>query len=133
MSSSPLQQPRIGGNRTWRVQRLCGAVSSHNGGDGTAVAGGGDDTAVAGDSKDTTGVEMESTSIEIVPLSASLAEEVHQVQAIIAGLKDTIENLRALGSLRGVHSIEAELKKQLRISCSVCPTLDSMWIPEKLF
>ena len=46
-------------------------MSPNSGGDGTAIAGGGDDTAVAGDSKDTTGVEMESTSMESVPLNAS--------------------------------------------------------------
>ena len=39
LPSSLLQQPPNGGKRTWRVQRLCRAATSDDGGGGTAVAG----------------------------------------------------------------------------------------------
>ena len=47
-------------------------------------------------------------------LSESQADAVHQVQATIASLEVTIESLRAIGPLRGVACIEAELQKERR-------------------
>ena len=58
--------------------------------------------------------ELESEGMEIVPLSASQADTVHQVKATIASLEATIESLRAIGSVRGVQCIEAELRKERR-------------------
>ena len=106
----------------------------NDGGDDTAVAEGeqeapssssdeddGDDepaghvgAAVAGDGENISGVERESTLMEIVPLSASQADAVHQVKVTIASLEATIESLRAIGSVRGVQGIEAELKQERR-------------------
>ena len=58
--------------------------------------------------------ELESEGMEIVPLSASQADTVHQVKATIASLEATIESLRAIGSVRGVQCIETELRKERR-------------------
>ena len=47
-------------------------------------------------------------------LSASQAEQVHQVKVTIAALQATLEQLRAVGALRGIQCIEAELRKEKR-------------------
>ena len=70
--------------------------------------------AVAEDAKLENTDELENTDVEIVPLSASQADRVHQVKSTIASLEATIEGLRAVGSVRGVHSIELELHKERR-------------------
>jgi hypothetical protein len=70
--------------------------------------------AVAEDAKLENTDELENTDVEIVPLSASQADRVHQVKSTIASLEATIEGLRAIGSVRGVHSIELELHKERR-------------------
>ena len=78
------------------------------------------DAAVAADGEKTFGVagaektELDSKGMEIVPLSAPQADAVHQVKSTIAALEATIESLRDIGSVRGVQSIEAELKKERR-------------------
>ena len=45
-------------------------------------------------------------------LSASQAEQVHQVKVTIAALQATLEQLRAVGALRGIQCIEAELHRE---------------------
>ena len=50
-----------------------------------------------------------------VTLSVSQAEQVHHVKVTIAALQSTLEQLRAVGALRGIQCIEAELRKELRI------------------
>ena len=78
------------------------------------------DAAVADDGEKTFGVagaenaELESKDMEIVPLSAPQADAVHQVKTTIAVLEATIESLQAIGSVRGVQSIETELHKERR-------------------
>ena len=84
------------------------------------------DAAVAGDGEKTFGVagaekiELDSKGMEIVPLSAPQADAVHQVKSTIAALEATIEALREIGSVRGVQSIEAELKKGEEERATAC-------------
>ena len=47
-------------------------------------------------------------------ISAETADAVHNVKATMATLEATLEGLRAIGSLKGVQSIETELGKQRR-------------------
>ena len=84
------------------------------GDDGDDKSVGHGDAAAAADGKLASGVELESRSSEIVPLSAEQADAVHQVKAKIATLEATIESLRATGSVRGVQFIEGKLKKGRR-------------------
>ena len=72
------------------------------------------DAAAAGDGDVASAGDLESTSVEIVPLSAEQSNTVHQVQATIASLEATIETLRGIGQVRAVQCIEAELKKERR-------------------
>ena len=72
----------------------------------TAVAGGCDDGAQ--------GAGPEDSHMEGATLSAAQATKVHQVQATMAALESTLEGLRAIGSVRGVHCIEQELTKERR-------------------
>ena len=58
--------------------------------------------------------EGSSTGQEIVPLSASQADKLHQVRITIAALESTMEGLTATGVVRGVQCIEAEIRKQRR-------------------
>ena len=94
--------------------------SSSDDGDGHDEPAGHVNAAVAGTDEETSAVEgaeiaeLESKGVEIVPLSASQADKVHQVKATIASLEATIESLRAIGSVRGVQCIEAELQKERR-------------------
>ncbi len=103
-----------------------------NGDDATAVAEGdqeaisdsddGDDepadhvpAAVAGEGAEgAESAELEDSRMESAPLSAGEADAVHQVKATIAALEATLEGLRAIGSVRGVQCIEAELAKERR-------------------
>ena len=84
------------------------------------------DAAVAGDGEKTFGVagaeksEFDSKGMEIVPLSAPQADAVHRVKSTIAALEATIESLREIGSVRGVQSIEAELKKGEEERATAC-------------
>ena len=94
------------------VQETLSSSSDDDDGDDMPV--GHVDAAVAGDGENTSVDELESTSMEIVPLSASQADAVHQVKATIAALESTIESLRAIGSVRSVQCIEMELKKERR-------------------
>jgi len=55
-----------------------------------------------------------SNGMEIEPLSASQADAVHQAKATLASLEATLESLRAIGSVRGVQCIEAEIQKERR-------------------
>ena len=48
-------------------------------------------------------------------LSATQADSVYQVRSTIAALELTIEALTAVGSVKAVHSVEAEIQKQRRI------------------
>ena len=68
-----------------------------------AVAGEGAEVAEA--------AKMEDSSMD---LSAGQADAVHNVKATVAALEATIEGLRAIGSVRGVLCIEAELAKERR-------------------
>ena len=102
------------------------------GGDATAVAEGdqeaidsssdgddGDDkpadhvpAAVAGEGAGSAGVE--DLHVEHAPLSASQADRVHHARATISALESTIDGLRAIGNVRGVQVIGAELAKERR-------------------
>ena len=66
-----------------------------------AVAGGGAEVVEA--------AKLEDSSMD---LSAAQADAVHKVKATVAALEATIEGLRAIGSVRGVQCIEAELAKE---------------------
>jgi len=66
--------------------------------------------AVAGDAC----ADHDELEADCVPLSADQAEAVHQVQTSIAGYQATIENLSAMGSVRGVQLMESELKREKR-------------------
>ena len=106
--------------------------------DDTAVAEGGerspssssddgdwdDQPAGMADGENTSGVELESTgmeirpyegtNMEIEPLSTSQVEAVHQSQVSMTALELALESLRSIGNLRGVQSIEAEIDKERR-------------------
>ena len=58
--------------------------------------------------------EPEGSRMESDPLSASEADAVHKAKATMAALEGTIEGLRAIGSVSGVHKIEVELGKVRR-------------------
>ena len=58
--------------------------------------------------------ELECSRMESAPISAEEADAVHNVKATMAALEATLEGLRAIGSLKGVQSIETELGKQRR-------------------
>jgi hypothetical protein len=73
---------------------------------GAAVAEGQFGAAVA--------VVPEHTDVDSAPLSASQADAVHHVRTTIAALEITIADLRAMGQIRGVQCIEAELDKLRR-------------------
>ena len=45
-------------------------------------------------------------------LSAAQADAVHQVRTVIAALESTIDNLKAVGVVRGVQCLETELHKE---------------------
>ena len=63
----------------------------------------------------TAGVEANANvNAEQVCLSVEQAEAVHQVTCTISALQATVDNLRAIGSLRGAQCIEAEMKKEKR-------------------
>ena len=47
----------------------------------------------------------------IVSLNTAEAEEVHQLECIVSALEGSIENLRAVGQVRAVSCMEAELTK----------------------
>lgn len=97
-----------------------------DGDDDTAVAEGveGSPSSSSDDGENTSGFELESTGMEIMPheganmeiepLSASQADAVHHAQATMASLEIAIEGLRAIGNLRGVQAIESELSKERR-------------------
>ena len=59
-------------------------------------------------------VELEDSPMASDLLSAGDADAVHKSQSTIAALQGTIEGLRAIGSVRGVQCIEAELTKERR-------------------
>lgn len=89
--------------------------SDGSGDDDAAVAGDGEpaghvDAAVAGDDEQTSGVE----DMEIVPLSASQADAVHEVRITIAALESASATLQAIGSVRGVQVLMAEVQKEKR-------------------
>ena len=69
-----------------------------------------DSTAVAGDENS----EHASNDMEIVRVTASQADEMLRSQASISGLQAHVDGLRAMGHLRGVQLMEAELKKERR-------------------
>ena len=97
-----------------------------DGDDDTAVAEGveGSPPSSSDDGENTSGFELESTGMEIMPheganmeiepLSASQADAVHHAKATMASLEIAIEGLRAIGNLRGVQAIELELSKERR-------------------
>jgi len=58
--------------------------------------------------------ELEGSSMEPAPVSAGEADALHKVKATMAALEATLEGLRAIGSVRGVQCIEAELAKERR-------------------
>ena len=63
----------------------------------------------------TAGVEANANvNAEQVCLSVEQAEAVHQVTCTISALQATVDQLRAIGSLRGAQCIEAEMKKEQR-------------------
>ena len=79
-----------------------------------AVAG--DDrsvAAVAGDHGGDHNDDRQSTLVE-VPLSASQADAVHQVEITIAALQGTLDSLKAIGSVRAAQCVEQELQKERR-------------------
>ena len=58
--------------------------------------------------------ERASNDMEIVPVTASQADEMLRSQASIGGLQAHIDGLRSMGQLRSVQLIETELKKERR-------------------
>jgi hypothetical protein len=52
--------------------------------------------------------------MEIVPLSAEQADAVQKSQITMAALEETIDGLKAIGSVRAVQCIEQELQKERR-------------------
>ena len=71
--------------------------------------------AVAGEGvKGAESAEPACSRMESAPISAEEADAVHNVKATMAALEATLEGLRAIGSLKGVQSIETELAKQRR-------------------
>ena len=83
--------------------------SSSNEGDGDD-----DGTADAEGDQEATDSAVAGESAEPDLLSAEEADAVHNVKATMAALEATLEGLRAIGSLKGVQSIETELGKQRR-------------------
>ena len=80
--------------------------------DATAVAED-DDTPVA-DGDDVAAVAVDDSCEQIVPLSSSQADKVHQTKAAIAALQSSIECLEQIGQLRMVQCCEAEISKLRR-------------------
>ena len=71
--------------------------------------------AVAGQGAENSGsAELEGSGMESAPLSANEADELYKVKGTMATLEATIEGLRAIGQVRGVQFMEAELAKEQR-------------------
>ena len=69
--------------------------------------------AVAGQGAENSGrAELEGSGMESGPLSANEADAVHKGKGTMAALEATIEGLRAIGSVRGVHFIEVGQRKK---------------------
>jgi len=81
--------------------------SDESDGDDNQVGQG--DAAVAGDDG-----SVQSKPMEIVPLSESQAEAVHQVQITMAALQASLSSLIAIGALRAAQVVEQELGKEKR-------------------
>ena len=103
------------------------ASSDDDGDDPTAVAGH-VPTAVAGEDCED---ELQDCELDKLPglptdgshLSAEQADAIHKAKLTMSALEGTLEGLRAIGSVRCVHSIELELAKERRkvrelIKCS---------------
>ena len=58
--------------------------------------------------------ELEGSDMETAPVSANEADAVHKVKATMASLEASIEGLRAIGSLRGVHCLHNLLRLEKR-------------------
>jgi len=72
------------------------------------------DAAVAGngDKPSAEIAALETKGLEIVHLSASQADALHQAKSTIAALEISFQSLRAIGSVRGAQAIEMELRKE---------------------
>ena len=78
------------------------------------------EAAVAGDDGATSvalggeGIDARSPGLEHVPLSAAQADAVHEAEATLASLEAMLDSLKAMGQLRAIHCIEAEIHKVRR-------------------
>ena len=71
--------------------------------------------AVAGQGAENSGsAELEGSGMESAPLSANEADELYKVKGTMATLEATIGSLRAIGQVKGVQFMEAQLAKEQR-------------------
>ena len=64
--------------------------------------------------------DVDQRALVEVPLSASQADSVHQVEITIAALQATINSLKAIGSVRSAQCVEQELQKERRKQRALC-------------
>ena len=98
-----------------------GLELSEGEGDDAAVAEGDQESSDSSDEADKPTGHVDATEagngaeikgLEIVPLSASQADALHQSKSTIAALETSFESLKAIGSVRGAQAIEMELRKE---------------------